>query len=194
LHVEARPKLLDQIGFQQQRLGFRCGRDDLDVHGGGNHAQDARRLRGVDARIGGQPLFDVFRLADIEHVIGRIEHAVDAGGVGGEPHRVFDRGMADRERAFGDGLGRLLLHLGQPCLVVLLRSRGGGIDVGRGQLRRQVGSGTAAGFWRAGRLRIMDRIVSHGLNLGAGSLPRQRGPYGARVMPGNAPLRMMSGR
>ena len=30
LHVEARPQLLDQIGFQQQRLGLGRGRDDLD--------------------------------------------------------------------------------------------------------------------------------------------------------------------
>ena len=122
LHVEARTQLLDQIGFQQQRLGFGRGRDDLDVHGGRDHAQDARRLRRVDARIGGQALFDVLRLADIEHVVGGIEHAVDAGRGRGEPHRILDRGMADRQRAFGDRLGRLLRHLGQPRLVVLLRA------------------------------------------------------------------------
>ena len=29
-HVEARPQLLDQIGFEQQRLGLGGGRDDLD--------------------------------------------------------------------------------------------------------------------------------------------------------------------
>ena len=102
LHVEARPQLLDQIGFEQQRLGLGRGRDDLDIHGGRDHAQDARRLRRVDARVGRQPLADVFRLADVKHVVGGVEHAVDAGGGGGEPHRILDRSMADRERAFAD--------------------------------------------------------------------------------------------
>ena len=108
LHVEARPQLLDQIGFEQQRLGLGRGRDDLDRDGRRDHAQDARRLRRVDPRIGGQPLADVLGLADIEHVAGRIEHAVDAGRGGRKAHRVLDRGMADRQRALGDRLGRLL--------------------------------------------------------------------------------------
>ena len=56
LHVEARPQLLDQIGFQQQRLGFGRGGHDLDGRGGRDHAQDARRLRRRDPGIGGQPL------------------------------------------------------------------------------------------------------------------------------------------
>ena len=107
LHVEARPQLLDQIGFQQQRFGLGRGGDDLDRHGRRDHAQDARRQRRVDAGVGGEPLADVLRLADIEHVAGGIEHAVDAGRGRRQPHRVFDRGMADRQRAFGNRLGWL---------------------------------------------------------------------------------------
>ena len=115
LHVEARPQLLDQIGFQQQRFGLGRGGDDLDRHGRGDHAQDARRQRRVDAGVGGQPLADVFRLADIEHVAGGIEHAVDAGRGRRQPHRVFDRGMADRQRAFGDRLGGFLTGPQRPA-------------------------------------------------------------------------------
>ena len=79
LHVETRPELLDQIGFQQQRLGFRRGRDDLDARSRCDHAQDTRRLRCVDACIGGKPLANVLRLADIQHVTGSVQHAIDAG-------------------------------------------------------------------------------------------------------------------
>ena len=79
LHVETRAQLLDQICLKQQRFGFGRGRHDLDRDGRRDHAQDARRLRRVGAGIGGEPLADVLGLADIEHVVGGIEHAVDAG-------------------------------------------------------------------------------------------------------------------
>src|SRR5712671_5275913 len=79
-----------------------------------------RRLRRVDPRVGGQPLADIFRLADIEHVICRVQHSVDAGRGRRETDRVFDRGMADRERAFGDRSRRLFENLGQPRLLILL--------------------------------------------------------------------------
>ena len=173
LHVEARPQLLDQIGFEQQRFGFGRGRDDLDRHGGRDHAQDAGRLRRVDARIGGQPLADVFRLADIEHVVGRVQHAVDAGRGRGEPHRVFDRGVADRERAFRHGLIGLLGSLRQPRLVVLVGGGHRGVEIGGGGvLRRQVGVpgrfGTAPRLPRDRCFRVVGRIVIHGLNLSVG--------------------------
>ena len=140
LHVEARPQLLDQIGFEQQRLGLGRGRDDLDRHGGRDHAQDARRQRRDGTGIGGEPLADVFRLADVEHVVRGIEHAVDAGRGRRQPHRVFDRGMADRQRPFGDRLGGFLRRLRQARFVVLLGRRcRRGIDVARQRqvLRRQ---------------------------------------------------------
>ena len=104
LHVEARPQLLDQIGLEQQRLGLGRGRDDLDRNGRRDHAQDARRQWRVDAGIGGKPLADVLRLADVEHVVAGVEHAIDAGRGRRQAHGVFDRGMADRQRAFGHGL------------------------------------------------------------------------------------------
>ena len=79
LHVEARPQLLDQIGFQQQRFGLGRGGDDLDRYRRRDHPQDPRRQRGVDAGIGSKPLANVFRLADVQHVASGIEHAVDPG-------------------------------------------------------------------------------------------------------------------
>src|SRR4029453_1326244 len=73
-----------------------------------DHAQDARRQRRVDAGVGGEPFADVFRLADIQHVAGGIEHSGDGGGGGGQPHRVLDGRVADRQRAFGNRLGSFL--------------------------------------------------------------------------------------
>jgi hypothetical protein len=42
LNIEARTKLFDEIGFEQQRFGLGRGRDDLDIHRRGDHARDAR--------------------------------------------------------------------------------------------------------------------------------------------------------
>ncbi len=61
-HVEARPQLLDEVGFQQQRFGLGRGRDELDRHGRGDHAQDARRQRRVDARVGRRRLLTFLAL------------------------------------------------------------------------------------------------------------------------------------
>ena len=77
-HIEARPQTLDQIGFEQQRFGLGAGNDEFERAGRRDHALDA----GIEAgrtRIGANAVFDVLRLADIEHVAARIDHAVDAG-------------------------------------------------------------------------------------------------------------------
>src|SRR5262249_51553262 len=66
-YIEARTQALDQIGFQQQRLGFRRGRHELERGGRRDHALDA----GVVARwpgIGDDTFADVLRFADVEHV------------------------------------------------------------------------------------------------------------------------------
>ena len=218
LHVEAWPQLLDEVGLEQQRLGLGRGRNDLDVHRGRDHAQDARRLGRVDAGVRGQALADVFRLADVKHVVGGIEHAVDAGRGRRQAHRIFDRGVADRKRAFGDRLGRLLRRFRQQRLVVLLDGGCRGIDVrgggllgvrvlgarvpgsqvagsqvpGSQVLGRQIGSGAAPRL--AWALRLIGRIVIHGPKLSAGRRHRQRGRRRGRVTSGNTFLRMMSGR
>ena len=197
LHVEARPQLLDQVGFQQQRLGLGRGGDDLDRHGRGDHAQDARRQRRVDAGIGGQPLADVLGLADIEHVAGGIEHAVDAGRGRRQPHRVFDRRMADRQRAFGNRFAASSGDFRQARLVVLLGAR-----MSRDRRRRRSGpaaadpAGNPAAPCARG-LRMVGRIVIHGPKLSADGRHRQRSrprTCAGIARPGNASLRMMSGR
>ena len=70
-HVEARPQLLDQIGFEQQRLGLGGGGDDLDRDRRGDHARIRASTWPARPGIGGQPLLDVLGLADIEHVACR---------------------------------------------------------------------------------------------------------------------------
>jgi hypothetical protein len=182
LHVEARPELLDQIGFEQQRLCLRRRRDDLDIHGRRDHAQDARRQWRVGACVGGQPLADVLRLADIEHVAGGVEHAVDAGRGRGQQHRILDRGMADRERTLGNGVAEFLGNLRQQSLVVLVGRRHGRIEVARDQsqimrrrrfLRQDSRIRLAPRLFGGGRFRMLGRIVVHGMNLSAGSWRRQ---------------------
>ena len=199
LHVEARTQLLDQVGLEQQRLGFGRSGYDLDRHAGRDHAHDARRLDRSDPGVGRQPLADVFGLADVEHVIRRVEHAVDPGRGRGEPHRLLDRGMADRQRAFRHGLAGEFRKFGQQRLVVVLGGGGRGVDIrGGGILRRQIRWGTAPRRPRAGRLRVLGRILIHGPELKrrnrASPASRRRPRVATREGARNTFLRMLSGR
>src|SRR5205814_9986492 len=127
LHVEARAQLLDQVGLEQQRLGLGRGGYDLDRHGRRDHAQDAGWLHRAYPGVRGKPVANIFRFADIEHVVRRIQHAIHARRGWGGPHRAFDCGMADGERAFRYRLA-LFRNLGQPRLVLLLGGDRGGIE------------------------------------------------------------------
>ena len=101
--VEARPQPLDQIGFEQQRLGLGAGDDEFERAGLGDHALDA----GIEAgrpRIGADALLDVLGLADIEHVAAAIDHAIDPG----PRRRLFD-GVDDGVAAGGERTRRLLV-------------------------------------------------------------------------------------
>jgi hypothetical protein len=167
LDVEARAELLDQIGFEQQRLGFGRGRDDLDIHGRCDHAQDARGQGRIDAGIGRQPLADILGLADVKHVASRIEHAVDAGRGRGQADRVLDRGMSDRKWSLGDRLRGLLRIIRQPRLVVILGDRSRGIDIAGGRLRRHICRRTVRRLPRTRGSRLFSGIVNHGSNLSA---------------------------
>ena len=93
-HVEARPQPLDQVGFEQQRLGLGRGGDELDRGGRRDHALDAGVVAGRP-RIGDDALPDVLGLADIEHLARGIEHAIDAG------RRRRELGVAQQRRAAG---------------------------------------------------------------------------------------------
>ena len=131
-HVEARPQPLDEIGFEQQRLGLGAGDDEFERAGGGDHALDA----GVEpgrTRIGLDALFDVLGLADIEHVAAAIDHAINAGPRRRELGTLNDRGAAGGERTplliegRLRGFGRIGLR--QRLLVVFLDDLGLGRDL-----------------------------------------------------------------
>jgi hypothetical protein len=76
-HVVARAEALDQVGFQQQRLGLRAHRHELHRRGDGDHARDAVGVV-AGARIARDARLEVARLADVDDGPGGIQHAVDA--------------------------------------------------------------------------------------------------------------------
>src|SRR5262249_28794742 len=129
-HVEARPQPLDQVGFEQQRLGLGRGRDEFERGGRRNHALDARIVAGRPS-VGEDALADALGLADVEHVAVGVDHAIDARAGGRVAGVAHDRLAAGRERP---GRGRevdrgLALDLGQALLFVFLDEFGRWIDV-----------------------------------------------------------------
>ena len=124
-HVEARAQPLDQIGFEEKRFSLGLGGDEFHRRRRRDHAHDAVVVAGRP-RIGGDPLLDVLRLADVEHVALGVDHAIDAG----RRRRVLDRAR-DRGAAGGERAGRCLcrLQLGQCLLVVLLAEFARRVDV-----------------------------------------------------------------
>ena len=70
-------QLLDEIGFEQQRLGFGRGGHELHVAVERDHRRDAVGVA-ADPRVVGNPVLQVARLADIDDVALRIDHAIDA--------------------------------------------------------------------------------------------------------------------
>ena len=105
--VEARPEALDEIGFQQQRLGLGpCG-DYFERPGFKHHAPEAFRQPG-DLGIGSDAFAERPRLADVKRLPLLIQHAIDAGGSrqggqGGFQHRQALEGRAIRGRWRGFG-------------------------------------------------------------------------------------------
>ena len=77
-HVEAGLELLDQVGFEEQRLGFGRGGDEFHRRRLRDHPGDAVRMR-LTPRVGAHPGLQVLGLADVEDVAAVIEHPVDAG-------------------------------------------------------------------------------------------------------------------
>ena len=76
-HVEARLQPLDQVRLEQQRLDLGRRGDELHARRVGDHARDAVIVPGA-ARVALHALLQVPRLADIEHLAGAIDHAIDA--------------------------------------------------------------------------------------------------------------------
>ncbi len=76
-HIEAWFELFDQVVFEHERFGL--GVDDR--HFDSRHLRQHclglwRRVRAV--KVGGDPLLEVARLADIDDLVLRIEHAIHA--------------------------------------------------------------------------------------------------------------------
>src|SRR5262249_10562494 len=97
--------------------------------GGGDHAGDAAVVPGR-TRISDDALLQALGLADIEHLAGRADHAVDAGRGRRELGVARDHDAAGAERA-----GRvrrfdeILRRLGQRLVVLLVREVDLGLDV-----------------------------------------------------------------
>ena len=93
--VVSRLQRLDQLRFQQQRLGFGARDRRLDASDLRDHRGEARvhlRLEEIIA----DALPEIARLADVEQLVVRAEHAVDAGRAGQR---------ADESLAVEGGLG-----------------------------------------------------------------------------------------
>ena len=75
--VEARLEALDQVGFEQQRLGLGVGGDHLHRDGFVDHPPQPF-VEAAELGVGGDPLLQAARLADVEGVALGIEHAIDA--------------------------------------------------------------------------------------------------------------------
>ena len=76
-HVEARLVLLDEVVLEHQRLGFGVGDRDFDPRHRRHHQLGLRRLLGA-LKIACDALLQITRLADINHLVLRIEHAIHA--------------------------------------------------------------------------------------------------------------------
>ncbi|MCY1526627.1 hypothetical protein D9M68_616630 [compost metagenome] len=91
--VVGRPPLLDQCLFEQQGFGFIGGNRGFDLDDPGHQRSGLRRQTAL-AEVARQAFLQVFRLADIEQLGVRIEHAVNAGAAaaGSEEGAGVERG------------------------------------------------------------------------------------------------------
>jgi hypothetical protein len=77
--VVRRPVLLDEVLLGEQRLGFVCGRDEVDRF---DLAQElVGRTRRLARVVGGDPLADRLRLPDVERAAAGVLEQVDAGRI-----------------------------------------------------------------------------------------------------------------
>jgi len=89
--VVARPMLLDQAGFQQQRLFFGGGAEGVQAFGLAQHGQGLgrlgrRRALGGLAKIGRDAAAQVLGLAHVQDAPGGVLVQVDAGRIGNARH------------------------------------------------------------------------------------------------------------
>ena len=98
--VVARVQLLDQVAFQQQRLGLGMGHHHFERVGLEHHALQAQR-HAIHARIGCDALFQVFGLADVKGLALGVQHSIDARLL----RQVLD-GLDEHGKAVSQRFGR----------------------------------------------------------------------------------------
>ena len=123
-HIVARHEALDQVALEQQRLDLAVGRHHLELVGFRDHALEAIG-QSCDLGVGGHPLLEALRLADVEGVAATVQHAVDPWRIRQGPDRAGDllHAAAERQRLGGVFLRRRGL-----------RTHGGPLASGRGVL------------------------------------------------------------
>ena len=105
-HIVFRLELLDEVLFQQQRLGFGLRRQHHHGAGFRNHLGDARRMARGLGIIANTPV-QVARLAHIQHRALGIEHPIHARRLVNLPVERPDIGMARHGRGVWFGRCRL---------------------------------------------------------------------------------------
>ena len=90
--VVFRPELLDEVGFQRQRLGLVGGAQNFKIFDMRNHSQNLWRMVFVCLKILANPVFEGNGLADIDHLPGGVVHLIDTGG-GGEELELFSNDL-----------------------------------------------------------------------------------------------------
>ena len=104
-HVVLGLELLDQVLFEQQRLGLGPGGEEHHRGGVPDHPVDPSRMPPRPGIVR-HPRLQVPRLADVEHPRLRIEHPVDAGRAVERLQVALDAGIAGgRHGGFGRGVG-----------------------------------------------------------------------------------------
>ena len=109
-HVVRRAEALDELRFQEQRLGLRARRYHRHRARLRNHALQALR-EPCDLCVAGHAILQGPRLADVEDLAARILHAIDAGPNRKRLQHFADRGDALLEVGLvgpAHGIGRLL--------------------------------------------------------------------------------------
>ena len=93
-HIVARPKALDEIGLEQQRLDLALGQDDFQFLSFGHHPLHTDGQAG-NLRVRADPALEVTRLADIKRLALGVEHTIDARPLAKRPHpRLEQRNAA----------------------------------------------------------------------------------------------------
>jgi hypothetical protein len=76
--VEARDQRLDQVVLEQQRFGLAAHHRGLQPRDAGHHHADARAFV-VLVEVARDALLQVARLANVQHLVGRVEEPVHTG-------------------------------------------------------------------------------------------------------------------